>query len=340
MKFLKLVNEGATPSPSIIGTNVGDILYYNGTSKQICKSSEWSSISGNGNTAIGVCVVPQSHMSDNKARFISLKEMNYNTPENGGTSYQYMYWGYNNSNPTEKTYSGETGVKADIVKDTTRKGISHIDYNTQINGVSIKSDGKPYTENDLINSTYKIIMLPSNKKTEAFTSTTYQCTSDVEGIKWNLQGPPAYAVSPYNTDGSFNEMYAKSYLSDFDGRGNSTKILNTATVDITGSSAVVNSSQIGNFPAATCCNKYHTVGTNQGDWYLPACGELGYIMPRWEEIQSSLKLVSGVVLDSTGSYWSSSEFSNVYADVVVTDSGRTGTSVKHVAAYVRAFLAF
>ena len=41
-------------------------------------------------------------------------------------------------------------------------------------------------------------------------------------------------------------------------------------------------------------------------------GELGYIMPRWNEIQSALQMVGGVQLDNTNSteYWSSNEFGN------------------------------
>ena len=58
-------------------------------------------------------------------------------------------------------------------------------------------------------------------------------------------------------------------------------------------------------PAAQYCATYSTNGTSQGDWYLPAMGELGFIMPRFDTINSAITKVGGTTLDTSEYYWSS-----------------------------------
>lgn len=109
--------------------------------------------------------------------------------------------------------------------------------------------------------------------------------------------------SPFNADGTFNTIYsATSYsggsinnaLSDFDGKSN------TATLVALGA----------NYKVSVACSRYSTEGTSAGDWYLPAMGELAYIMPRFKVIQNSLtKLGSkALALNDRGYYWSSTEY--------------------------------
>lgn len=40
---------------------------------------------------------------------------------------------------------------------------------------------------------------------------------------------------------------------------------------------IQNVATTNNYPAGWCCWRYHTEGTNQGDWYMPSGGELSYI---------------------------------------------------------------
>lgn len=54
----------------------------------------------------------------------------------------------------------------------------------------------------------------------------------------------------------------------------------------------------GNFPAAMTCYRYYTTGTAQGDWYLPAVGELIYAIPRNKEIIDSL-ILCGISTSNT-----------------------------------------
>ena len=99
-------------------------------------------------------------------------------------------------------------------------------------------------------------------------------------------------------------------------------------------------------PAAACCHLYKTEGTEQGDWYLPAMGELGYIMPKWNEIQGAISNINtvygsnvvAVSLNDNNYYWSSSEYSSNNARNLTTNGGYVGYYNKNGNLYVRAFL--
>lgn len=78
----------------------------------------------------------------------------------------------------------------------------------------------------------------------------------------------------------------------------------------------------GCYPAAFACQRYSTVGTKAGDWYLPAAGEQGYFVVRSNEIRKAmLKLGisddanTGKLGNTTWNYttWGSTESSSAYA---------------------------
>ena len=108
---------------------------------------------------------------------------------------------------------------------------------------------------------------------------------------------------------------------------------------------ITNSYSAGNYPAACCCWRFHTVADNQGDWYLPAGGELGYIMPFFTQHNNAISRINqvygessfAVALESSYYHWSSSEYSSSAAYNVGTDDGRVDYYSKHLGRYVRAF---
>ena len=110
-------------------------------------------------------------------------------------------------------------------------------------------------------------------------------------------------------------------LTDFDGAGN------TAALVALGSSYV----------AASACSKYHTVGIPEGSWYLPACGELVYILPKFTVINSVLSSLGAVQLGASRYYWSSSEYNSTNARSVYTNLGTVYGNLKSSASHVRAF---
>ena len=228
-------------------------------------------------TPIGVEVVPVEHdvYGTGQAGIMSLAEMSRNTPGNGSSSYQDIYWGGNGTDTSLPNYN-----KVNLVDDTTA------------------------------NSGY----LPSDK----FTGTT-----SLDGVS-KYYSTANNIPSPFNADGSRNEAYytttysTANALSDFDGVGNTTVLTDLATgqSDWKTATTITNNSGAGYYPAACCCWRFHTPGTEQGQWYLPAMGEMGYVINRISAINETINKVKSVyssvvavALNTDAYYWSSSEYS-------------------------------
>ena len=316
----KTVNWGKLiPSPSS-----GDICLYKKSTQKllIVEASKFNTTEypSSGYSPVGVVVIPSSHnvYGDSSCGVMSLKEMNYNTPDSGSTSYQYMYWGQGK----------------DISNMTNYDVVCHVGNNGSVN--------------EAVQGTTDYAYLPSDK------FTTVQNPYDTDTyFKYN--DSDYYIPSPYNEDDTRNPAYyqtaspssSSNAMSDFDGVGNTTKLINLATGQSgwKTASSITNNSSSGYSPAACCCWRYHTEGTKQGDWYLPACGELGYIMSKFNKIQQTISTLTsaygssvGVQLIESNGYWSSSEYNSNYARYVGTGNGTVYGNLKNYIYYVRAFL--
>lgn len=189
--------------------------------------------------------------------------------------------------------------------------------------------------------------LPNYDKVNLVDGTTYtfgNLPSDRFSGAVSLDGVSKYtttsrnAPSPYNADGSRNEAYyttaysTANALSDFDGRGN-TKVL----MDFEAEYRPI---------AAWCCWQFHTPGTDQGQWYLPALGEFGYVINRYGAINETINKVKSVyssavvaVMQTSNGYWTSTESASYTACAgslsggVYTAYGKSSSNV-----WVRAFL--
>lgn len=162
-------------------------------------------------------------------------------------------------------------------------------------------------------------------------------------------GGESYKIpDPYNEDGSRNpDYYNKSVvstnsLSDFKGKSNSAAALSARGLKDY-SSWVPSATRQADYPAFSCCDMFTTPGTNQGDWFVPGMGELGYLLPRWNEILGAISSVNEVfgnvavpVVDGD-CYWSSSENASRNARYLHTSNG-VGYSDKTMNYFVRAFL--
>lgn len=123
-----------------------------------------------------------------------------------------------------------------------------------------------------------------------------------DNIGWRIRIPSPYLGETPNPE-YYKEILSNGInvnaLSDFNG------LSNTETLVGLGSDYV----------AANACWKYND-GVSNLQWYLPSIGELGYLIPRFNEINSVITALGGVAVDSSGDiffFWSSSEDSSTHA---------------------------
>ena len=132
--------------------------------------------------------------------------------------------------------------------------------------------------------------------------------------------------SPYLGDKPNPDYYGPisdcdNTLSDFDGKGNTDVLVGLGS----------------DYIAANAARNYKAAGAEEIEWYLPAAGELGYILPRHNKIQEALTKLAVSKLDNTYFYWSSTEYSKYDAWYVSTKLGSVNSSSKKYDRYVRPF---
>ena len=98
-------------------------------------------------------------------------------------------------------------------------------------------------------------------------------------------------------------------------------------------------SSLTGYPAASYAYEYKTTGTNAGEWYLPALGELNTVYSNKDYMNYALSLVGKKDIP-TDYYWSSSEYSNIYAWALYFDNGSVNLYSKGNDFNVRPVLAF
>ena len=112
--------------------------------------------------------------------------------------------------------------------------------------------------------------------------------------KYYYDDNDSYIPSPYLGDvpnpAYYQAIEGGNTLSDFNGLSNT-----KALVDVG-----------DNYHAAHACWNYKDAANSNLQWYLPAMGELGYLMPRFKQINESIQAVGGVPVEEYY-FWSSSE---------------------------------
>ena len=295
----------------------GDIVVWDGNQKRVVAQEGF--FLSDKYTPIGVVVIPASHMDDGRARMMATRWMSCDDPENGSLTYKTMVWG------TDTDLTGLTNFTQVPV-------IARYDDDGQ-GGVTTLTDPQAiYTA-----QTYAF--LPSNNP-----SWTGETNPEDPGTRWRSSGTywrenesgetvvdanNFYAPSPYAADGTPNPLYrATSYsggsinnaLSYFDGRHQSDVILEARGEKEYGSWKPTYDAP-ADFPAVSVCDMYHTVGTSQGDWYLPSQAELGYIVARLNDINNAMTKVNGMQNLPSCWTWSSSEYSSSNARGVIFHYG-------------------
>ena len=111
--------------------------------------------------------------------------------------------------------------------------------------------------------------------------------------------------SPYGPDGALNHLYiATEYsggtianaLADFKGKENTDILVGLGS----------------DYAAANAARNYKSYDGDTLEWYLPACGELGFVCARRKAIDEAIEKIGGLPLVSRY-FWSSSEYASDYA---------------------------
>ena len=275
---------------------------------------------------VGVVVIPKEHSRVlypeghdcyGKDVIMSLKYMRYDTPDTGGEE-QSMFWGDPDTDLTIPNYSKIAVVaNSEAVEESTE-------------------------------DTHMSVALPSTlfhgPESKAAPKTYYE--SFDEGYVPCCPSPYLWKDGKWGSNPAFYNCPATCVQTDRDGKGNTEVILAQATgqSDWRTASTISNGASTGYYPAACCCWRYHVDGVdNQGDWYLPAFGELCYIMPFFNEYNIAMDRINSVIPSSAVSlvpsmeHGSSSEYNIFHVWRVGTGSGICNYNNKDYGMGIRAF---
>ena len=277
----------------------------------------------------GLVVIPRSHnvYGDGSAGIMSLVNMSPNTPESGDAGLSafntdnLLYWG--TANPGLTLYN-EYPI------------LGNCNYPPQNVIVGVLS-GNCFLPNDKWPSGY---VCPTDSSTRYFDSND-SSRGWVPGPYNGTKRNPLYyqTTSPAST---------KNPLSNFDGKGETAIIIKAATgqSDWKTAATIKNTSTSGIYPAACCCYRYKTEYIDSGEWYLPAEGELGYVVPRFNKIEKTLlklneiygnNICTMIEFDATQNYFSSSLNGATSVNRISTLNGSVGTRNATQTAAIRAF---
>lgn len=225
---------------------------------------------------IGIVVIPKSHnvYNNQSVGIIGLRLINLWTPDTGGTDRTQIAFGGSGS------MCGDGSVKYVNI---------YTDKTTQTDITSLENNGTS-------NATYPF--LPTQQLPTA--NIYLKCLCDEHsGYTENANTSGRLIPSPYLTDGSRNPDYytnkatAYNMLGRFDGKEKTAEILKLATTQRTWQTddIIKDATDKNSFPVACATWRYHTLGTKQGDWYVPSCGEAGYLSVRRMYIGYTLETI-------------------------------------------------
>ena len=259
---------------------------------------------------VGICVIPDGLLPDKRARFMSVKSISRKST--AGTTLEIDF---NWSNFTVNT------CRSLLPKQYTEVpcvGLNEDEGTVVITNQVEHSNNDGYMSSD--SSDFTAIANPYDSVT-MFSRNDYDNYTD------------HHIPSPFMNNGAFNENYSTLFttggtainnaLSDFDGFRNTQILIKDADI-----------------VAAKHCAIFNP-GYGKGKWYLPAVGELAFIVPRLKVINSKLSALgsSGVQLSGNSCYWSSTEYDDEYTWFVDTCYGHVDRYWKFRESYVRPFLA-
>lgn len=186
----------------------------------------------------------------------------------------------------DKVYYGPAADKAEVgdivvysVSDDLLHYIKQVDYNTtsypSASYVPVGVVAYPETDDVISGPTGEITFMGMNwlDKNKPDTGNTSE-----EYIEWGYNNFDIPELTNYSNSGTA--------ITDMNGKANTEAVLKyaTAQTDWKTASAITFTNAAGEYPLFECAWRYHTSGTSQGDWFVPACGQLNYLASNTEEL--------------------------------------------------------
>lgn len=188
----------------------------------------------------------------------------------------------------DKVYYGPAADKAEVgdivvysVSDDLLHYIKQADYNTtsypSASYVPVGVVAYPQNDDMFSGPAGEITFMGMNwlSKTSPDSGTDREWISTTE---WGYNGFDIPELTNYANTGTA--------ITDMNGKANTEIVLNyaTAQTDWKTASAITFTNAAGYYPLFECAWRYHTSGTLQGDWFVPACGQLYYLQSNSEEL--------------------------------------------------------
>lgn len=281
-----------------------NVILYDNTLNKLVQASEFEHLSPERYEPIGIVVIPTSHdvYNTGECGIVSLLRGSTTSPDTGTTENESVYWGGYGTDYSELHNFTKVPQYGTLDLDEPKE---------QLDGES----GWGY--------------VPVMRER---TDTKCVCPHDTQASYYaSVSSNYSYCPSPYLNDNSRNPDYYSTQspssednaLSDFDGKGNTEVLISGATSQSNWKTAdsITNNYDSGYQPAACVCWRYHTLGTNQGDWYLPACGELAYIIPRFDKINEVITNLQS---------WSGKTFCPIISEQVWTSTEVGSYNVRYI----------
>lgn len=317
-----------------------EVAFYNGSYIVIRKQENWQ----DDETPIGIVVVPGYHnrYGDGSCGVMSLVGMDYNHPENG-----------------EPITSSS---QSDSI--TMFYGINYFVENNMFVG----SGYEPFTSGYYI--PYQIINGSESCRTsfdDGYALWPYEFEVD-SGFYYPLSS----ANTTYSNSGTYPYVSATSGNAgcDFNGIRNTAALyVKTRTASQWTASTVTNATGTTNAPAAACCGRFKTVGTNsfldvfsgitsnnlnygtsdstktnKGFWYFPAIGELTYLPSKRFQINNTITALNqkygnvAIQVRTDRGFWGSTCYYNYSFYMMNLEDGYIEVQDSNTYCRVRAFM--
>lgn len=221
----------------------------------------------------------------------------------------------------DKVYYGPAAVKAEVgdivvysVSDDLLHYIKQADYNTtsypSASYVPVGVVAYPQNDDAILGPTGEITFMGLNWLSKTSPDSGQPTEKDIE---WGYTGFDIPELTNYANSGTA--------ITDMNGKENTEAVLNyaTAQTDWKTASAITFTNAAGYYPVFECAWRYHTSGTIQGDWFVPACGQLYYLQSNSEELaklNAGFTAIGAGLFEFQGGFkyrGTSTESSNSYA---------------------------